>query len=237
MRNSNLVAVALALAFGGSIATADANPVTWTTWSPTFTLGTPGGAASGTLGANTVTYSGELQSLSFTTPPSYAPAGSFSNPGAGTNHVDNAPLTAQGTLGLFGGGTVPVVDTIHFSSAVLNPVIAIWSLGNPTLSTSFNFTQTPTFVVGGPSSEFGGSAVTVAGNTVTGLEGNGVIEFLGTFSSISWTNPTFENYYGFTVGAPAVPEPATWMMMILGFVGVGFVSYRRSRRSVAFAAA
>jgi hypothetical protein len=27
--------------------------------------------------------------------------------------------------------------------------------------------------------------------------------------------------------ASAVPEPSTWTMMILGFVGVGFVSYRR----------
>jgi hypothetical protein len=25
----------------------------------------------------------------------------------------------------------------------------------------------------------------------------------------------------------AVPEPSTWAMMILGFVGVGFMAYRR----------
>lgn len=30
--------------------------------------------------------------------------------------------------------------------------------------------------------------------------------------------------------APAVPEPATWAMMILGFAGVGFMGYRRSRK-------
>jgi PEP-CTERM motif len=29
----------------------------------------------------------------------------------------------------------------------------------------------------------------------------------------------------------AVPEPSTWAMMILGFVGVGFTAYRRSRKS------
>lgn len=29
---------------------------------------------------------------------------------------------------------------------------------------------------------------------------------------------------------PAVPEPSTWAMMILGFAGVGFMAYRRSRR-------
>jgi hypothetical protein len=27
--------------------------------------------------------------------------------------------------------------------------------------------------------------------------------------------------------APAVPEPSTWAMMVLGFVGVGFMGYRR----------
>ena len=30
--------------------------------------------------------------------------------------------------------------------------------------------------------------------------------------------------------ASAVPEPSTWAMMILGFLGVGFVSYRRSTK-------
>jgi hypothetical protein len=29
--------------------------------------------------------------------------------------------------------------------------------------------------------------------------------------------------------APAVPEPSTWAMMILGFAGVGYVAYRRRR--------
>jgi hypothetical protein len=31
--------------------------------------------------------------------------------------------------------------------------------------------------------------------------------------------------------APAVPEPSTWAMMILGFAGVGFMTYRRQRRA------
>ena len=28
----------------------------------------------------------------------------------------------------------------------------------------------------------------------------------------------------------AVPEPATWAMMILGFLGIGFLGYRRSSK-------
>ena len=31
--------------------------------------------------------------------------------------------------------------------------------------------------------------------------------------------------------ASSVPEPATWAMMILGFMGVGFLAYRRKGRS------
>ena len=34
----------------------------------------------------------------------------------------------------------------------------------------------------------------------------------------------------------AVPEPATWAMMLLGFAGLGVVGYRGSRKTAAFAA-
>lgn len=35
----------------------------------------------------------------------------------------------------------------------------------------------------------------------------------------------------------AVPEPATWAMMFLGFAGVGFMGYRRSRKDLGLALA
>ena len=34
----------------------------------------------------------------------------------------------------------------------------------------------------------------------------------------------------------AVPEPSTWAMMILGFAGIGFMAYRRSRKTATAAA-
>ena len=37
--------------------------------------------------------------------------------------------------------------------------------------------------------------------------------------------------------AESVPEPATWAMMILGFAGVGFMAYRRSRKDQGLALA
>lgn len=36
--------------------------------------------------------------------------------------------------------------------------------------------------------------------------------------------------------AGAVPEPATWGMMLIGFAGLGLAGYRASRKSVALAA-
>jgi PEP-CTERM motif len=46
--------------------------------------------------------------------------------------------------------------------------------------------------------------------------------------------------YSFASGptlAPAVPEPATWAMMILGFCGLGFMAYRRRTNGYALATA
>jgi hypothetical protein len=121
-------------------------------------------------------------------------------------------------------------DTITFSQAVTNPVFAIRSLGQSGTNASFSFLQTPTFEAGGPSNEYNGSAITVAGNVVSGSEGNGSIEFFGTFDSITWTNPAAENWYGFTVGVQSsVPEPSTWAMMILGFAAIGFFAHRRNK--------
>ena len=111
------------------------------------------------------------------------------------------------------------MDMITFSKSVVNPVMAIWSLGAGGTTASFNFTPSEPFTIesGGPSAEYGGSTIFVcSGNSlaVCGTEGNGTIQFQGTFSTISWTNPVFENYYGFTIGAPistsvVVPEPAS----------------------------
>jgi hypothetical protein len=83
---------------------------------------------------------------------------------------------------------------------------------------------------GGPSAEYGGSSVTVSGNTVSGFEGNGSVAFLGKFSSISFTTPEYESWYAFTVGS-AVPEPSTWAMMMLGFSGLGYAGFRRAKKS------
>jgi len=42
----------------------------------------------------------------------------------------------------------------------------------------------------------------------------------------------FSGGTGFAVATPAVPEPSTWAMLIIGFAGVGFMAYRRKNQSV-----
>jgi hypothetical protein len=47
--------------------------------------------------------------------------------------------------------------------------------------------------------------------------------------------------FDFTIAPTAVPEPATWTTMLLGFAGLGFAGlgfagYRKSRKSAALAA-
>ncbi|MDE2378380.1 PEPxxWA-CTERM sorting domain-containing protein [Bradyrhizobium sp.] len=201
------------LAFACIASEAPAAVITWNTWDT---------SSSGTMGPIAVTYDGPANLV--TGYPSYLPASTF----ADSSVVNNAPQPSNNILQITGGS--PNIYTLTFSQAVVNPVFAIWSLGQGRLPTSFVFTQTPTFVAGGPSNEYSGQAITVSGNTVGGVEGNGTVEFLGTFNSLSWSNPQPEYWYGFNVGytsiAP-VPEPATWAMMILGFVGLGYLGYRR----------
>ncbi len=58
--------------------------------------------------------------------------------------------------------------------------------------------------------------------------GHGYVELLG--YGPNGSTELFDNVH---VTVSAVPEPATWAMMILGFMGIGFVAYRRKAK-VAF---
>jgi hypothetical protein len=198
---------------------------TWTDWT-TASNGAPG-SASGTLTGITVSYSGELDDFRISANSGiWAPNSSFVG---GTSTA--SPSTVNDDLRL--NGSFTGTNTITFGSPITNPLIAIWSLGAPGLGASFTFNATPTFEVGGPNSQFGGSPISVVGNTVTGNEGNGVVQFTGTFTSISWTD-TFENFYAFTVGTagtttPQVPEPSTLLLLGASVIGLG-IALRRARR-------
>lgn len=230
LRTLTFVATAAAFIAFVTAAPAQCATVAWTDWTQ-VTAGNPG-SGTGTIALSptiTVSYSGQTNGI-LTDYPSWSPASTFSG---GT--VSNPPPASDNSVQLTGG--VSTTNTITFSSPVTDPVMAIWSLGAGGASASFVFTASEPFTLeaGGPSAEYGGSSITVSGNTVSGAEGNGVIQFNGTFSSLRWTNPLFENYYAFTVGVAGaattpVPEPSEIALLVMGLGS--FVLYRRraSRR-------
>jgi hypothetical protein len=186
------------------------------------TVGTPG-SASGTVNGVTVTYTGEvLSAVTDGTSIVWTPESSFigGTVTASPNSVGDA---------IFLNGSYTGTNTITFGAPVTNPVFAIWSLGGPALTATFTFSAPPTFEAGGPNSFYGGQAITVSGNTVSGNEGNGVVQFTGTYSTLSWTD-TAENYYGFTTGLAGAPEPSQFLGLGLGALCLGGLILKARRR-------
>ena len=229
-------ALFLATCAFSSSALAHADTIAWTSWS-SATSGNPG-SATGTIGSINVSYSGQTTGL--TNVPSWTPASTFTG-----GDVGNAPPHTP-TIQLEGGSNL--VETIIFSSTVVDPIFAIWSLGQAGGPASFDFSsksgQPFNLLGGGPSAEFGGSTLTSNGSVVSGAEGNGTGHRSGTehrnhpeCGSITFTTPTFENYYAFTGGydatltpPPAVPEPATLSLFGLGLAALPIVRSTLNRR-------
>ena len=94
-------------------------------------------------------------------------------------------------------------ETITFSQAVVNPLIALVSWNGANVS----FGNDPiTFLSHGCG--YWGCGTPILNSTNTGFTGNGelhgVVEVIGTYTSISFTDSISENWHGFTVGVEGV---------------------------------
>ncbi len=203
-----------------------AAPIDWNAW----TSATGGTIAPDSVGVSfAIAGTGSIDNL-VANYPSYTPTTTFADGVV----VNNAPVSADGIIQLMGGNTN--VNTVTFSKPVVNPVMAIWSLGAGGNPAQFDFMNaTPVLVSGGPSAEYGGSSITISGNNVLGSEGNGTVQFMGTFTSLSWTNPKAEFWYGFDVGiagvgTTGVPEPSTLALFSIAFLPLAVSLRRRGRR-------
>lgn len=203
-----IIAAALALLSMPTRASAQ----TWTDWTSQWT---------GNLSGVTVTYSGGFAGGQFTPGTDYwAPYGAYTQGGL------TAPTNTDFIL-LVG----PVTGTITFSAPVLNPYFALISVGEPNQSITYDFGPNAFTVLSNNNSScayWGCGSYITSGNTLTGSEFSGTIQFLGTFTSISFTTDPTENWHGFTVGADGVvPEPATMSLLAIGLVAMAAAGRRR----------
>lgn len=162
-----------------------------------------------------VTYTGEVNftQLNNTGTNYFLPVSTYTG-----STVSNAP-TQSDMIAM--SGQTGHTNTITFSSAVVNPIIDVVSMGQPSIGTSYDF-NTPIVILNqGPGQAYGGSATSLSvsnGDTLVGNEGDGSVQITGTFTSISWTTSNGENWNGFNFGATqAVPEPS-------GFAGLGIAA-------------
>jgi hypothetical protein len=211
-------------------AAAQAAPIIWTDWTAADAA-----SATGTMGGITVGFSGAIS------PPAQTAGG-------GTNYwtfnsaiytsvpeVDNPPPDSD--IVRLTGGTAAGTQTITFSSPVTNPVMAILSLGQPSLPRTYDFVDENFDVLNSGNGHWGGNAAGSLfedpGNVLRGVEGHGIIQFIGTFTSIDWTIPLAENWHGFQIGmaaaAPPVPEPAT-LVIVGGGLAIAMVRARRKTK-------
>ncbi|MBF0413329.1 MAG: VPLPA-CTERM sorting domain-containing protein [Desulfamplus sp.] len=224
----NLIAImAIGVFMFGMLSTVEAATIGWTDWT-SKTAGNPGSAA-GTITlpdgkSVNVSYTGELFNAGdqgnwnqYET--------TYTKPGV----VDNLPNQNLVSIQLKGGNAI--LNTITFSTPLVNPVMAIQSLGSGDTA-KYSFNQSFEILKQGKGHWGGGvTSLSQSGNNLIGNEGNGIIQFTGTYSSISWTVPDGENYHMFTVGAPsaAVPVPAAIWLLGSGLAGL-IVTKRRAKK-------
>lgn len=213
MRRS-ILAVALVLA----PAVSQGAIIEWTDWTSSDLA-----SASGSMGAVGVRFTGTLK---------FAQLGFGTQVGLGASPITDywiehtpAPYTNNAVVSNRPPGfellafNAASTNILTFSSPVVNPIMAIVSMGQPSVAVAYDF-DTPFTVLSEGRGFWGDGFFSLgAGDVLIGNELHAAIQFHGTVSEIRWTS-TAENWHGFTVGAP-VPEPGTMGLLVAGLIGLG----------------
>ncbi len=172
-----------------------AAPAYWTDWTST--------AATASSVTGSLTVGSTTIGVAYTGPYQFAQTSGGTNywvPSAYTSAaVDNGPPDSD-IIALNAGGT----KTITFSQSVHNPLIGLVSWNGNTV----DFGAPIAVLSYGPG--FWGNGTPVVNGSGTGFFGagevHGVIELLGDFTSITFTD-TSENWHGITIGVLGVTDP------------------------------
>jgi len=141
--------------------------------------------------------------------------GPYYNPGPGNQDI----------IGLNNAGT----ETITFSQTVTNPLIALMSWNGSVVS----FGNDPIAILntGGTNCCWGAGSIALngAGTGFYGASGeaNGVIEVLGSYKTITFTDTTPEYWHGYSVGI-ATPIPAALFFVAPALAGLFGFSRRKA---------
>jgi hypothetical protein len=211
--------------------------VDWTAWNPA------GGTAVGTITPSsgpgvTVTFDALTSSgahgsyLGVTGSSLWLPETTYQS-----SEVDNAP----GYEGLQLVGESNMTYRVTLSEPIKDPIMAVATLGSAGDSATYVFDSPFTILSQGVSCCWGGTDTSLQqlpGNVLQGKEGSGIIQFIGTYSTFSWTVPDPEFWHGFTFGIrttqrlepPTVPLPAAFALMNIGLGVIGFAGYRNTRK-------
>jgi hypothetical protein len=170
-------------------------------------------------------------------------------------------LAAAGAMALVGGATTAnAASTITaITSPLTPPASSLFGasynnmVGATTaINDTFNFTligsaaadaQVSTILLGN-TANINFSSVTLDGNAFTRTSADGGPETWALLSPVLLANGTHainvlgtltgpNGSYSGTLNVAAVPEPATWMMMLLGFGAIGMVVRRRRQPALA----
>jgi hypothetical protein len=144
----------------------------------------------------------------------------------------NLGNSGQTISSILSGALLTVLNQTTGQSISFNPAAVLDNAGLHPDGSTVNGTSGQGFAVGTDvgfqNSENLGFDLDTANNTAFAFDPSALDTYVITL-----------NVDGFSVSetVSAVPEPATWAMMILGFLGVGFMAYRRKQSGAAFTVA